>query len=136
MQKRKEIMKKPTMTAVAVASLILAGCGQKETIREVLVTTPPTEAPAAPEASKYDQYLEMLYNESAQARAWEESELLELGTTVCEVFEQGGTVDGLIGIFNENSKGKYDDEFYAAVLASSVYYLCPEWMDYVQSQLN
>jgi len=122
--------------AIFVASLsILAGCG-KETIREVLVTTPPTEAPAVPEANKYDQYLEMLYNESAQARAWEESKLLELGTTVCEVFEKGGTIDGLIGVFSENSEGKYDDEFYAAVLASSVYHLCPEWMDYVQNQLN
>ena len=126
-------MKKVILAAIAVLSL--AACG-KETVREVLVTTPPTEAPAAPEANKYDQYLEMLYNESAQARAWEESKLLELGTTVCEVFEKGGTVDGLIRVFNENSEGKYDDEFYAAVMASSVYHLCPEWMDYVQAQLS
>jgi hypothetical protein len=125
-----------TLTALTISSIIIAGCGQKETIREVLVTAPPaTEAPA-PEPNKYDQYLEMLYNESAQARTWLESDLLELGTTVCEVFDQGGTIDGVINIFTKNSTGKYDDELYSAVIAGSVIYLCPEWADYVQSQLN
>ena len=125
-----------TLTALTISSIIIAGCGQKETIREVLVTAPPaTEAPA-PELNKYDQYLEMLYNESAQARTWLESDLLELGTTVCEVFDQGGTIDGVINIFTKNSTGKYDDELYSAVIAGSVIYLCPEWADYVQSQLN
>jgi hypothetical protein len=125
-----------TKIAILIASLtILAGCG-KETIREVLVTTPPTEAPAAPEANKFDQYLDMLYNESAQARSWTEADLLELGTTVCQVFDQGGTIDGLIAVFNESSTGNYDDELYSAVIAGSVIFLCPEWADYVKEQLN
>ena len=136
MQKRKGTMKKSLTVATIVASLVLAGCGQKETIREVLVTTPPTEAPAVPEANKFDQYLDMLYNESAQARSWTEADLLELGTTVCEVFDQGGTIDGLIEVFNENSSGNYDDELYSAVIAGSVIFLCPEWADYVREQLN
>lgn len=127
---------KRIIIASAIATVFLVGCGQKEVIREVLVTTPPaTEAPA-PELNKYDAYLEMLYNESAQARTWLESDLLELGTTVCEVFDQGGTIDGLINIFTKNSTGKYDDDLYSAVIAGSVIYLCPEWADYVQSQLN
>jgi hypothetical protein len=122
--------------AILIASLtILAGCG-KETIREVLVTTPPTEAPAAPEANKFDQYLDMLYNESAQARSWTEADLLELGTTVCQVFDQGGTIDGLIAVFNESSTGNYDDELYSAVIAGSVIFLCPEWANYVKEQLS
>lgn len=127
---------KRTIIATSVAAIFLVGCGQKEVIREVLVTTPPaTEAPA-PELNKYDAYLEMLYNESAQARTWLESDLLELGTTVCEVFDQGGTIEGVIDIFTKNSTGKYDDDLYSAVIAGSVIYLCPEWADYVQSQLN
>lgn len=126
-------LKLAASTAIVLA---LAGCGQKETIREVLVTTPPaTEAPA-PELNKFDQYLEMLYNESAQARSWTESDLLELGTTVCEVFDTGGTIDGVIKIFSNNSTGAYDDELYSAVIAGSVLFLCPEWAAYVQSQLN
>ena len=136
MQKRKGTMKKSLTVAAVVAGLVLAGCGQKETIREVLVTTPPTEAPATQEANKFDQYLDMLYNESAQARSWTEADLLELGTTVCEVFDQGGTIDGLIEVFNENSSGNYDDELYSAVIAGSVIFLCPEWADYVREQLN
>ena len=135
MRKRKETMKK-TILILAGLTLGLAGCGQKETIREVLVTSPPaTEAPA-PELNKFDQYLEMLYNESAQARSWTESDLLELGTTVCEVFDTGGTIDGVIQIFSNNSTGAYDDELYSAVIAGSVLFLCPEWAAYVQSQLN
>ena len=122
--------------AILIASLtILAGCG-KETIREVLVTTPPTEAPAAPEANKFDQYLDMLYNESAQARSWREADLLELGTTVCQAFDQGATINGLIAIFIENSTGNYDDELYSAVIAGSVIFLCPEWANYVNEQLS
>ena len=63
--------------------LSLAGCGKETVIKEVLVTTPTTEAPVAPEANKYDSYLIALYENSAQARTWSESDLLELGTTVC-----------------------------------------------------
>ena len=119
------------------AALLLASCG-KETVREVLVTTPPTEAPATTEApiNKFDQYLEMLYAESAQARAWDEADLLELGTTVCEVFDSGGTLEGVIAIFSQNSGGKYDDDLYSAIIAGSVLYICPEWADYVQQALN
>lgn len=114
-------------------ALILAGCG-KETIREVLVTTPPTEAPAV-ESNKYDQYLDSLYNGAAQARSWTESDLLELGSAVCEVFDAGGTFDGLIEVFIQNSNGAYDDEFYAAVTAGAVTFLCPEWAAYVEAQI-
>ena len=127
---------KRTIIATSIAAIFLVGCGQKEVIREVLVTTPPTTEAPAPELNKYDAYLEMLYNESAQARTWLESDLLELGTTVCEVFDQGGTIEGVIDIFTKNSTGKYDDDLYSAVIAGSVIYLCPEWADYVQSQLN
>lgn len=125
-------MKKVILTALAVLSL--TACG-KETIREVLVTTPTTEAPVV-ELSKFDQYLEFLYVEAAQSRSWSEDQLLELGTTVCQVFDQGGTVQGLITIFNNNSTGKYDDEFYASIIAGSVLYLCPEYQTLVQAQLS
>jgi len=124
-------MKKVILTALAVLSL--TACG-KETVREVLVTTPPTEAPVV-ELSKFDQYLEFLYVEAAQSRSWTESDLLELGTTVCQVFELGGTVDRLIEVFNTTSTGKYDDDLYAAVIAGSVLYLCPEYAAFVQAQL-
>ena len=125
-------MKKVILTALAVLSL--TACG-KETVREVLVTTPPTEAPVV-ELSKFDQYLEFLYVEAAQSRSWTESDLLELGTTVCQVFELGGTVDRLIEVFNSTSTGKYDDDLYAAVIAGSVLYLCPEYAAFVQAQLS
>ena len=69
-------MKKVILTALAVLSL--TACG-KETVREVLVTTPPTEAPAV-EVNKYDAYLADLYDFSGQARSWSEDDLIKLAT--------------------------------------------------------
>lgn len=128
-------MKKLIFTAFAVISL--AACG-KETIREVLVTTPPTEAPqtSVPVANKYDNYLTALYDNSAQARTWDESDLLELGTLVCQTFDNGGTLDMVLNIFSQNSSGRYDDELFSAVIAASVIHLCPEWTNYVSAQLS
>lgn len=126
------------IVGLALIASALVGCGQKETIREVLVTVPPVAATEAPETdvNKFDAYLEMLYSESAQARSWTESDLLELGTLVCDVFDQGGNLDKLLDIFVENSTGAYDDELYSAVIAGSVLYLCPEHAATVQDQLN
>ena len=121
-------------TAIIISVVALAGCGQKETIREVLVTTPPTEAPAV-EVSKYDQYLNALYNNSAQSREWDEAKLLELGSLVCDGLDSGMTLDSLIEVFSSNADGSYDTEFYAVVLASSVTFLCPEYEAYVSAQL-
>lgn len=115
------------------AAVLLTGCG-KETIREVLVTTPPTEAPAV-EVNKYDQYLEFLYSESAQARNWEESQLLELGSLVCDYFESGNSVSGLVELFSSYANGSYDTEFYAVIMAGSVTILCPEYQAVVNAQL-
>lgn len=128
-------MKKHLLT-VCASVFIFAACGSKETIREVLVTAPPaTEAPA-PEVNKYDKYLEMLFANSAQARAWDESDLLELGNIVCDTFDSGGTLDGVLTVFANNADGSYDMDLYSAVIAGSVTFLCPEWADYVKEQLN
>jgi hypothetical protein len=119
---------------ILIASLvILAGCG-KETIREVLVTNPPVEAPST-ELSKYDQYLAFIYNDSAQAREWDEAKLLQLGSVVCDSFAAGSTLDSIIDIFAANANGSYDTEFYASVMVSSVTFLCPEYKTYVESQI-
>ena len=125
-------MKKIILSALVVLSL--SACG-KETVREVLVTTPPTEAPAV-EVNKYDQYLEVLYNESAQARSWDEADLLEFGTVVCESFDNGATLDSVLTTMSNYSSGKYDDELFAAVIAAAVMHLCPEWQAYVSAQLS
>ncbi len=125
-------MKKIILSALAILSL--SACG-KETVREVLVTTPPTEAPAV-EVNKYDQYLEVLYNESAQARSWDEADLLEFGTVVCESFDNGATLDTVLTTMSNYSSGKYDDELFAAVIAAAVMHLCPEWQAYVSAQLS
>ena len=123
--------------SIILAIIALAGCGKETVIKEVLVTTPPTEVPvAAPSSNKYDDYLAAVLGNSAQARTWRESDLLELGTTVCQTFDEGGTLEGVITIFSQNSTGKYDDELFSAIIAGSVIYLCPEWADYVNSLLS
>jgi hypothetical protein len=125
-------MKKVILTALAVLSL--TACG-KETIREVLVTTPPTEAPAAPEVNKYDAYLNSLYDNSAQARTWTEDQLLKFGTLVCDAFGSGNTLARVIDVLQPYSNGSYDDELFAAIIAGSVTHLCPEYTSMIQAQL-
>jgi hypothetical protein len=125
-------MKKVILTALAVLSL--TACG-KETIREVLVTTPPTEAPATPEVNKYDAYLNSLYDNSAQARTWTEDQLLKFGTLVCDAFGSGNTLARVIDVLQPYSNGSYDDELFAAIIAGSVTHLCPEYTSMIQAQL-
>lgn len=124
-------MKKVILAALAVVSL--TACG-KETVREVLVTTPPTEAPA-PEVNKYDAYLNGLYDNSAQARTWTEDQLLKFGTLVCDAFASGNTLAKVIATLQPYSSGSYDDELFAAIIAGSVTHLCPEYQSYVSAQL-
>ena len=129
-------MKKIILSVVAIISL--SACG-KETIREVLVTTPPTEAPAtteAPTENKYDNYLITVYDNSAQARSWSDADLLQFGTVVCESFDNGATLDSVLNTMSNYSSGKYDDELFAAVVAAAVMHLCPEWQAYVSAQLS
>jgi len=126
-------MKKSILLSIA-AVVILSGCG-KETIREVLVTTPPTVAAAAPEANKYDLYLDALYSSSAQARSWAEADLLEFGSIVCDSFATGLTLSDIIEVFTKYSSGSYDDEFFASIIAASVTFICPEYKSYVNAQL-
>jgi PBP1b-binding outer membrane lipoprotein LpoB len=128
---------KKHLLAVCASALILSACGKETIVKEVLVTTPPVEVTEAPETdvNKFDAYLELLYSNSAQARNWDEADLLELGTIVCETFDDGGTLDQVLTVFSNNSTGKYDDELYSAVVAGAVMFLCPEWADYVQSQI-
>jgi hypothetical protein len=124
-------MKKVILAAMAVLSL--TACG-KETIREVLVTTPSTEAPA-PEVNKYDAYLNSLYDNSAQARTWTEDQLLKFGTLVCDAFGAGNTLARVIDVLQPYSNGSYDDELFAAIIAGSVTHLCPEYTSMIQAQL-
>jgi hypothetical protein len=120
-------MKKIILTTLAVLSL--AACG-KETVREVLVTTPPTEAPAV-EVNKFDQYLLDVRAESAQARTMSDEELLKFGTLICDALDAGNSLDSIITLLAGYSSGTYDTDLYAMIIVSSVKNICPEWQSYI-----
>ena len=120
-------MKKVILAALAVVSL--AACG-KETVREVLVTTPPTEAPVV-ELNKFDQYLLDVRSESAQARTMSDEELLKFGTLICDAFDAGNSLDKIITLLASYSSGTYDTDLYAMIIVGSVKNICPEWASYV-----
>jgi len=71
-----------------------------------------------------------------EARSWDEADLLEFGTVVCESFDNGATLDTVLTTMSNYSSGKYDDELFAAVIAAAVMHLCPEWQAYVSAQLS
>lgn len=120
-------MKKLIFTAFAVISL--AACG-KETVREVLVTTPPTEAPAV-ELNKFDQYLLDVRSESAQARTMSDQDLLKFGTLICDAFDAGNSLDSIVTLLSSYSSGTYDTDLYAMIIVGAVTNICPEWASYV-----
>lgn len=130
---------KKHLLAAAISAVVLSGCGKETVIKEVLVTAAPavTETTSAPQqvvATKFDLYLEDVYEFSAQAREWAESDLLEFGTIVCDSFRQGNSLDDIIGVMSNHSSGAYDNELYAAVILSSVANLCPEYEYLVNAQ--
>ena len=126
-------MKKVILAALAVVSL--AACG-KETVREVLVTTPepaPTVLPA-PDYNKFDSYLTDVRNESAQARSMSDDELLKFGQIICDAFDAGRTLNDVVTVMSQYAtNGSYDTDLYAMIVVASVKHLCPEWAAYVTS---
>ena len=128
-------MKAKYLLSSAFLIATLASCGKETVIKEVLVTNPPVETTAAPEMTKYDLYLEGLYSNSAQARAWLESDLLEFGEVVCDAFDASSSLSSVLDVMSQYSTGPYDDDLFAAVVSMAVAYLCPEHMAYVQSQI-
>lgn len=132
-------MKKHLLATLAVSTVLLSGCGKETIIKEVLVTAAPTTTeatlPQEPPKTKFDSYLEDVYSFSAQARTWDESDLLEFGTIVCEAFTAGSSLNEIIAVLEKYSSGAYDDELFAAVIMSSVENLCPQHRPYVESQL-
>lgn len=130
-------MKTPKIILAALAALTLSSCGKETVIKEVLVTSPPVETTSAPvqEANKFDQYLVSMYDTAAQSREWSDGELLEFGAIVCDAFTAGSSLRDVLTIFEKYSTGSYDDEFFVAVIGNSVLYLCPEHLNYVQSQI-
>lgn len=129
---------KKHLLAICASAIVLSACGKETIIKEVLVTTPPeTAAPyVAPEANKYDKYLAGLYENSAQARSWAESDLLEFGSIVCDAFSAGASLNSVLEVMSNYSSGSYDDDFFVAIIATAVTFLCPENLASVQDQLN
>lgn len=130
---------KKSASFIFIASAFLVSCGGKETIiKEVLVTTPQvatTDAPVASPSNKYDEYLYDLREFSGQANAWNDNDLIEIGTLVCDSFDGGSSLQEVLAIFAQNSDGSYDDELYAGMIMSAVVNLCPEHKSYVESQI-
>lgn len=131
-------MKKQVLAAVASA-IFLAGCGKETIIKEVLVTAAPTTTeatlPPAPSKTKFDLYLDEIYNFAAQAREWSEPQLLEFGSVVCDALDNGNSLNQIIEVMERYSTGSYDDELFAGVIYSAVVHLCPEYRSYVEAQL-
>lgn len=132
---------KKHLLAIAMSAIILSACGKETIIREVVVTAAPVESTTtttttqAPQETKFDRYLNELYQYSGQARSWDEADLLEFGSIVCDSFDAGNSLDDIVGVMSEYSSGSYDDELFAGIILSSVVHLCPEHESYVQAQL-
>lgn len=131
-------MKKIILGTLAVLSL--SACGKETIIKEVLVTTPVTEAPApdttsyvAPSTNKFDEYLYDLRDFSGKANTMDDAFLIEFGSLVCDAFDTGSSLEDVIKVLSNYSDGNSDDELYAGVIMSAVVNICPEHRSMVES---
>jgi uncharacterized Rmd1/YagE family protein len=123
-------MKKILIASFAVLSL--AACGKETVIREVLVTTPVTEAPTttteyvAPTTNKFEEYLYDLKEFSGKANTMDDAFLIEFGSLVCQAFDNNTSLNEVVSLLQDNSAGRSDDELYAGIIMSAVVNICPE----------
>lgn len=130
---------KKTIIALLV-TLSLSACGKETIIKEVLVTTPSTEATTttttqAPQTNKFQEYLYDLKEFSGKANTMDDAFLIEFGSIVCEAFDEGNSLEAVVSLLSDYSTGSTDDELYAGIIMSAVTNICSEHADMVQSQL-
>lgn len=126
--------------SIAIAGLLmLQACTGKTVIKEVLVTSPTTvaapvvtEAPAK-QTNKYDDYLAGLRDYSGKANSMTDAELIEFADLVCAVFDEGYSLDDVVGVFAENSTGQTDNQLYAGIIGGAVAHICPEYAGLLES---
>lgn len=117
------------LVAIIIALIFLSSCGTTAVIKEVQATT--TDAPIitpAPVVSKYDRYLEHVYNNSGQANTWTKAKLIEFGDLVCQSLDQNNSIAQVVNLLSSYSKTTSDMELFASVVYGSIHYICDEYI--------
>jgi hypothetical protein len=110
--------------AVAIATSLFSACTVE--VKENTETTATTGAPpvtAAPsDADLFVEYLESEYP-GVSSMFGGSTQLVVLGRTMCDAIDEGMTIDELALIIMESGS---DMQMVATILATAIYYFCPE----------
>jgi hypothetical protein len=116
------------IAAFVLLIVVIAAPGDKQ---ETVTNTPApaqTYAPAPPPVvSKYDAYLEHMYNNSGQANTITKAKLIEYGDLVCNALDSGRTIPWIVNYLSSNASDQSDVELFASLVYASITYICDEY---------
>lgn len=114
------------MTAVALATaLVLTGCSTTPTY-----APSQTEAPAAPQLTDEDLYLQTLHSTgNSYVNNGTDAQLVQLGHTVCQALDEGNSVTDIVTylVLNSNNDDPEFARFEGQVIGAAVGAFCPEY---------
>lgn len=116
------------IAAFVLLIVVIAAPGDKTQTQTVDTTPAPVQTYApAPVVSKYDAYLEHMYNNSGQANTITKAKLIEYGDLVCNALDSGRTIPWIVNYLSSNASNQSDVELFASLVYASITYICDEY---------
>lgn len=133
-------MKARLIPAAAMLStgLLLVGCSSADTEAtpqevETVYVTPEPAFDDTPIIRDEDEFLyDVRSTGSAIIARQSDSELIDMGYTVCDALDQGYTVSDVVEVLAYNLPSTSEAEAYSALIAAALVNLCPQY----QYQVN
>lgn len=126
------------VAAMLSTGLLLVGCSSADTeatpqeVKTVYVTPEPA-FDDTPIIRDEDEFLyDVRSTGSAIIERQSDSELIDMGYTVCDALDQGYTVSDVVEVLASNLPSTSEAEAYSALIAAALVNLCPQY----QYQVN
>jgi hypothetical protein len=133
MENNKKIMLGVGAVVLAVVAFVLGGSGSStdsSSNPQPTNTYTPNEQPTVPSYSSEDSFLAAVNGAgNSIVLTTSDSDLLNMGWGVCDVLDEGYTLDDIANELIYNSDLSTEEEFEAVgvIMAGAVSYLCPEY---------
>ena len=126
-------MKKTTLIAVAVMTVLTAGCGTKTIVVQQESTTIP-QAPETTAPHGETEYMQGITEDfPSEVSRLGKANIIELGHLMCQAIDEGVTIVDLV---NMADKYNVDAGFIGAIVREAVHNFCPENQWFIDSALN
>lgn len=137
--KNKKLMLLAFVTILIAGLVLLSGCstGTAEPKETVTVTSEPNDTWSDYEVADEDAFIDFVnYNGNWVIASTSDSDILDLGWTICETLDRGIYAGDVVDTLVETAETTDDAEAYGTILAGAVVFLCPEYADAVSEYLQ